>query len=70
MKKSALLATLFLVLFVGLSSTLTDYDTIDPLSLPEFSGDLSEVEYEVRYEDSKGEYIYIEIDGKLYILYL
>lgn len=68
--------TMFLLLFflvfiiIGLSSTFTNYDLIDPSSLPEFTGDLTQVEHTLKYEDSQGEYIYILIDGKLYVYYI
>ncbi|HOY85730.1 MAG TPA: hypothetical protein PLQ80_10605 [Candidatus Syntrophosphaera sp.] len=68
LKRSALvLAVLVVVTFLVASEI--DYSAIDPLTLPVYLGSLNDPGVEIRYEDSEGEYIIIEIGDIIYVFY-
>lgn len=69
MKKIAL-ALLLMLLVLNLLFAAIDYTTVDPLSLPTYTGSLIVPEVKIVYEDANGEYILVEINGQLHVFYL
>ena len=68
LKRSVLvMAVLFVVTFLVASEI--DYSAIDPFTLPVYLGSLNAPGVEIRYEDSEGEYIIIEIGDIIYVFY-
>ncbi len=68
LKRSVLvLAVLFVITFLAASEI--DYSAIDPFTLPVYLGSLNDPGVEIRYEDSEGEYIIIEIGDITNIYY-
>lgn len=65
MKKLAITGLLLLVLLNMLFAAM-DYTMLDPLSLPTYTGPLSDPGVKIVHEDANGEYVLVEIDGQLY----
>ena len=70
MKVRIIAIILSLMLGVGLFSAELPYKGIDPNTVPVFIGSLNDPGVKIVYEDPEGEYIFIEIDGVLYVYYL
>ncbi|MCB5246538.1 MAG: hypothetical protein LHW57_00750 [Candidatus Cloacimonetes bacterium] len=62
-----ILVVLFVITFLAASEI--DYSAIDPFTLPVYLGSLNGPGVEIRYEDSEGEYIIIEIGDIIYVFY-
>ncbi len=70
MKKATFIPMILLLLIMGLHGKTDQYEDIDPATLPVFTGVLSSTDATIKYEDTQGKYIYIEIDGVLYVYYV
>lgn len=64
------LVILLLMLVLNVLFAALDYSTVDPLSLPTYTGSLNNPSIRVVYEDADGKYILVEINGILYAFYM
>lgn len=65
--KRLIFYAVLVVVSINLYSAVIDYTFINPQSLPVFSGSMSDPNIRIVYEDPDGVYVYIEIDGVLYV---
>jgi len=70
MKNRFIVIVLSLMFFIGLFCSELPYKAIDPGTVPVFKGSMEDPGIRIVYEDPEGEYIFIEIDGVLYVYYL
>jgi hypothetical protein len=68
LKRSALVLAVLFVITVLMASEI-DYSLIDPFTLPVYLGSLNDPGVEIRYEDSEGGDIIIEIGDIIYVFY-
>lgn len=69
MKKTTMVM-LLLILVMGLLFSEASYSSIDPLSLPTYTGPLNNPNVKIVFEDANGEYILVILDRKLYAFYM
>ncbi|HOD17855.1 MAG TPA: hypothetical protein PLF50_07040 [Candidatus Cloacimonadota bacterium] len=70
MKNRFIVIVLSLMFSVGLFCSELPYKAIDPNTIPIFVGSINDPSVKIVYEDPEGEYIFIEINGILYVYYL
>ncbi|HOV16373.1 MAG TPA: hypothetical protein PLF50_02600 [Candidatus Cloacimonadota bacterium] len=68
--KKITIVLLLLIFVMGLLFSEVSYSTIDPLSLPTYTGPLNNPNVKIVFEDANGEYILVIFDGKLYAFYM
>ncbi len=68
--KKVISLTVLAVFLAGLLFAALDYTTIDPSSLPVYSGLPGDAGILVVFEDAGGQYVLVLVDGYLYVCYL
>ncbi len=58
------------VFLAGMLFAALDYTTVDPLSLPVYTGLPGDAGILVVFEDAGGQYVLVSVDGFLYVCYL